>query len=209
MTHLTEDQIMRIAEATENQLPYDDAEKEMLLHLKSCESCYERFCSSLALLEVTSESGYLILSEIYGMEYAKSLAARAGNKILAVVNLVKTKLMENIDIILEQVDREGDALRFRPTLATAARGQSDASRKMYKVEDVSDEKTFIIMDPESDELLIQINAKTMSEGRIRAYLKLESGKIIDCKLEPKGKIYKGSIKGLPTEKFQIVIEETD
>lgn len=209
MTHLTEDQIMRLAEATENQLPYGDTEKEMLLHLKSCESCYERFCSSLALLEVTSESGYSILSEIYGMEYAKSLTARAGNKILAVVNLVKTKLMENIDIILEQVDREGDALRFRPTLATAARGQSDASRKMYKLEDVSDEKTFIIMDPESDELLIQINAKTISESRIRAYLKLESGKRIDCNLEPKGKIYKGSIKGLPTEKFQIVIEETD
>ena len=209
MTHLTEDQIMRLAEATENQLPYDDAEKEMLVHLKSCESCYEQFCSSLALFEVTSESGYSILSEIYGMEYARSLASRAGNKILAVVNLVKTKLMENIDIILEQVDREGDALRFRPTLATAVRGQSDASRKMYKVEDVSDEKTFIIMDPESDELLIQINAKAISEGRIRAYLKLESGKIIDCNLEPKGKIYKGSIQGLPTEKFQIVIEETD
>lgn len=209
MTHLTENQIMNLAEKTEEMYPYSDAEREMMIHLKSCESCYEQFCSSLALLEVTSDSGYTVLSEIYGMEYAKSLTARAGNKVLAVVNLVKMKLMENIDIILEQVDREDDALRFRPTLATATRGQLDTSRKMYKVEDVSDEKTFIIMDPESDELLIQINTKTISEGRIRAYLKLESGKTIDCKLEPKGKIYKGSIKGLPTEKIQIVIEETD
>lgn len=209
MTHLTKDQIMRLAEVTEHQLPYDDVEKEMLLHLKYCESCYEQFCSSLALLEVTSDSGYTVLSEIYGMEYAKSLMVRAGNRILAVVNLVKTKLMENIDIILEQVDREDDALRFRPTLATVTRGQSDTARKMYKVEDISDEKTFIIMDPECDELLIQINAQTISEGRIVAYLKLESGKKIDCKLESKGKIYKGAIKGLPTERFQIVIQETD
>ena len=209
MTHLSEKQIMNLAEKTEEMFPYGDAEKEMMIHLKSCESCYEQFCGALALLEVTSNSGYTVLSEIYGMEYAKSLTAKAGNRILAVVNLVKTKLMENIDLILEQVDREGDALRFRPTLATAARGQSDKSRKMYKVEDISDERTFIIMDPESDELLIQINAKTLFERHIRAYLKLESGQTIDCKLEPKGKIYKGSVKGLPAEKFQIVIEETD
>lgn len=209
MTHLTEIQIMRLAEATEAQRPYDDVEKEMMLHLRSCVPCYEHFCSLLALLEVTSDSGYAVLSEIYGMDYAKSLAARAGNRILAVVNFVKTKLSQNIDVILEQVDREGDTLKFRPALATIARGQSDTARKMYKVEDISDEKTFIIMDPDRDELLIQINAKVISEGSIQAYLKLESGEIIGCDLEHKGKIYKGTVKGLPTEKFQIVIEEAE
>ena len=180
-----------------------------MVHLKTCKSCYEQFCSALALLEVTSESGYSILSEIYGMEYAKSLKARAGNRILAVVNLVKTKLMENIDMILEQVDRESDALRFRPALATTKRGQSGASRRICKVEDISDDKTFIILDPENDELLVQVNAKTISKGHIRAYLKTESGEVIDCQLEPKGTIYRGIVKGLPTEKFQIVIEEAE
>lgn len=207
MTHLSEDQIMHLAEVTEDMIPYSALEKEMMLHLKSCEECYSQFCSCLALLEVTSESGYTVLSEIYGMEYAKSLAAKAGNKILAVVNLVKTKLMENMDVIMEQVEGSGDSLRFRPALATAARGLSDSSKKMYKVEDVSDEKTFIIMDPVNDELLIQINTKTIPSEKIRVYLKTESGKIIDCDMTLKGKIYKGIIKELPSEKFQIIIEE--
>ena len=209
MIHLSEDQIMHLAEVTEDMIPYSAPEKEMMLHLKSCEECYSQFCSSLALLEVTSESGYTVLSEIYGMEYAKSLAAKAGNKILAVVNLVKTKLMENIDVIMEQAEGNGDSFRFRPALATAARGLSDSSNKMYKVEDVSDEKTFIIMDPVNDELLIQINTKTIPYEKIRVYLKTESGEIIDCDMTAKGKIYKGIIKELPSEKFQIVIEEAE
>lgn len=209
MTHLSEDQIMNLAEVTEDMIPYIASEKDMMLHLKSCEECYSQFCSCLALLEVTSESGYAVLSEIYGMEYAKSLAAKAGNKILAVVNLVKTKLMENIDVIMEQAEGSGDSFRFRPALATATRGTSDSSKKMYKVEDISDEKTFIIMDPIHDELLIQINAKSVSDNKIRVYLKTESGEIIDCDMTAKGKIYKGLVKGLPPEKFQIVIEEAE
>lgn len=209
MTHLSEDQIMHLAEVTEDMIPYSALEKEMLLHLKSCEECYSQFCSCLALLEVTSESGYTVLSEIYEMEYAKSLAAKAGNKILAVVNLVKTKLMENIDVIMEQAEGSGDSFMFRPALATAARGLSDSSKKMYKVEDVSDEKTFIIMDPINDELLIQVNTKTTPYEKIRVYLKTESGEIIDCDMTAKGKIYKGIIKDLPSEKFQIVIEEAE
>lgn len=209
MTHLTENQIMNLAEKTEEMYPYSEAEREMMLHMKFCESCYEQFCSALALLEVTSESGYSVLSEIYGMEYAKSLAAKAGNKILAVVSFVKNKLLENIDVIMEQIDRETDSFRFRPSLATAARGQADSSRKMYKLEDISDEKTFIIMDPENDELMIQINARSLSGKSIRAYIETESGNIIECELQLKGKIYKGIVKGLPSEKFQIVLEETE
>lgn len=209
MTHLSEDQIMHLAEASEDMIPYSALEKDMMLHLRSCEECYSQFCSCLALLEVTSESGYAVLSEIYGMEYAKSLAVKAGNKILAVVNLVKTKLMENIDVIMEQAEGSGDSFRFRPALATAARGLSESSKKMYKLEDVADEKTFIIMDPVNDELLIQINTKTIPYEKIRVYLRTESGEIIDCDMTAKGKIYKGIIKELPSEKFQIVIEEAE
>ena len=117
--------------------------------------------------------------------------------------------MENIDVIMEHAEGSGAFFKFHPALATVARGLSESSNKMYKLEDVSDEKTFIIIDPVSDELLIQINAKTISNGRIRVYLKTESGEIIDCDMTAKGKIYKGIIKELPPEKFQIIIEEAE
>lgn len=209
MMHLSDEEIMRLAEVTEEQMNYSEHELEMMAHLKSCSSCYEKFCSSLALLEVTSDSGYAILSEIYGMEYARNLAVQAENKILAVVGLVRTKLIENMDVILEQIERKGDAFSFHPSVAMATRGLTSSSSNVYKVEDVNDDKTFIMLDPKNNELMVQINTKGLENTRIRAFLQLESGKTIEIDMEMKGKIYKGLVKNLPSEKFQIIIEEAD
>lgn len=209
MTHLSDEEIMRLAEVTEEQLIYTEQEIEMMNHLKSCTSCYEKFCSSLALLEVTSDDGYVILSEIYGMEYARKLVVQAGNKILAVVNLVRNKLLENMDVILEQVERTGDAFRFHPSLAMATRGLADSDNSVYKVEDINDDKTFIMLDSKSNELLVQINTKELGNTKIRAFLRLESGETREINMELKGKIYKGLVNKLPSEKFQIIIEEAE
>lgn len=209
MMHLSDEEIMRLAEITEEHLNYSEHELKMMNHLKTCLSCYEKFCSSLALLEVTSDSGYVVLSEIYGMEDARKLVVRAENKILAVVNLVRNKLLENIDVILEQVERTGDAFRFQPSVAMATRGLIDSDKSVYKVEDVNDDKTFIMLDPRSNELLVQINTKEFENTRIRAFLRLESGETIEINMELKGKIYKGLVNDLPSEKFQIIIEEAD
>lgn len=209
MMHLSDEEIMRLAEVTEEQLTYTEHEIEMMNHLKTCTSCYEKFCSSIALLEVTSDGGYVVLSEIYGMEYARKLVVQAGNKILAVVNLVRNKLLENMDVVLEQVERTEDAFRFHPSVAMATRGLVDSENSVYKVEDVNDDKTFIMLDPKNDELLVQINTKELKNTRIRAFLQLESGKMIEINMELKGKICKGLIKKLPSEKFQLIIEEAD
>lgn len=209
MMHLSDEEIMRLAEATEEQLAYTERELEMMNHLKTCTSCYEKFCSSLALLEVTSDSGYVVLSEIYGMEYARKLVVQAGNKILAVVNLVRNKLIENMDVILEQVERTGDTFRFHPSVAMATRGLADSDNNVFKVEDVNDDKTFIMYDPKNNELLVQINTKELESAKIRAFLQLESGETIEINMKVMGKIYKGLVNNLPSEKFQIIIEEAD
>lgn len=209
MAHLSDEQIMRLAEITEEQLTYTEQDIEMLDHLKSCTSCYEKFCSSLALLEVTSDDGYAILSEIYGMEYARKPVVQVGNKILAVVNLARNKLRENMDVILEQVEHTGDVFRFYPSVAMTTRGLADAENSIYKVEDLNDDKTFIMLDSKNNELLVQINTKELKDTKIRAFLRLESGEMIEINMEPKGKIYKGLVNKLPAEKVQIIIEGSE
>ena len=64
MKHLTDDEIYRLAELTEECEPYNDVEMEQMEHLKTCTECFDKFCVTLALLEVTNESGYMVLSEI-------------------------------------------------------------------------------------------------------------------------------------------------
>ncbi len=209
MTHLSEDALLRLAERTEADLPYSDSELKMMDHLKSCVPCYNKFCSALALLSVTSESGYAVLSEMYALKKEDRPLRRASNKILAAVDLAINRLAENVDVVLDQVRSAGDAFFFHPSLAMATRGLSESGQGIYKVEDINDEKTFIAVDPVGGGLLIQINTKELGNIRLRVYLQLEGGGTVEIPLRQKGKLCKGQISALPSERFQIVVEAVD
>ena len=209
MTHLSEDNLLRLAEIAEEDLSYSDSDLEMVNHLKNCVSCYDKFCSALALLSVTSKSGYIVLSEMYALKREEDPIKQVSNKILAAVNFAINRFTENIDVVLDQVRSASDAFFFQPSLAMATRGLSESDQGIYKVEDISDEKTFIAVDPTSNELLIQINTKELGNIRIRAFLQLENGETIEIQLQQKGKIYKGQTSNLPSERFRIIVEEVE
>lgn len=209
MTHLSEDNLLRLAEITEEDLSYNDSDLEMVNHLKTCVSCYNKFCSALVLLSVTSESGYIVLSEMYALKQEENPIKQVSNKILAAVNFAINRFAENIDVILDQVKSASDAFLFQPSLAMATRGLSESDQGIYKVEDINDEKTFIAVDPTNNELLIQINTKEFENIRIRASIQLESSETIEIQLQQKGKVYKGQISNLPSERFQIIVEAVE
>lgn len=205
MIHVSEDSIMKLAEATEEQLIYTKEQVEMMNHLKTCETCFERFCSALALQEVFSDAGYAYLSDLYNMSYAKSLTNKVVKRTLAVVNLIRNEVHNDLSMILEQVRREGDAFRFSPALAMSTRGVTASKSRVYKVEDVNNEKTFIAVDSASNELLVQINTKELDGAKIQVFLETESGERAEIKLEQVGKNYKGIVRDLPEGKLQLII----
>lgn len=209
MTHLSEENLLRLAEITEEDLSYNDNELEMMDHLKTCVPCYKKFCSALTLLSVTSESGYMILSKMYALKQADPPIKQVSNKILAVVNFAVNRLTGNIDVVLNQVKSGSDAFFFQPSLAMATRSLSEATQEIYKIEDINDEKTFIAVDPVSRDLMIQISTKELGNIHIRAFLQLENGDMIEIPLQQKGNIYKGQISDFPSEKFQIIVEECE
>lgn len=209
MKHLSDDDIMRLAEITEEELIYSDADLQLMDHLKTCAACYDKFCASLALVQTFSEVGSFALSDIFKMEYANSLIAKAANKVLAVVDLARNRLAEKVCVIMKQVDDLDASLRFHPSLAAAARNMSDSETKLYRFEDAGDDKSYIVYDADINELLIQINTKDLSCSGIRVRLELESGDEIIVNVEKKGKIFTGVIKQIPSDRFRIVIEADD
>lgn len=209
MIHLSDEQLIRLAEVADEHFIYNEHELEQMEHLKTCTYCYEKFCSVRTLLEVTSDSGYSVLSEIYGIKYAGVNSVQEENRILAVINIARNKLMESIDGVLEQINRTKASFCFEPVLAAATRGNSENNSCIYKVEDIDDDKTFVVFDSKNDELFIQINTKGLMIKKIAVYLQRESGTKIEIPLQSTGKIYKGTLKNLPTEKMQIVIEKEE
>lgn len=209
MTHLSEDDLLRLAEITEEDISYSDSDLEMMNHLKTCASCYEKFCSALTLLSTTSESGYIALSEMYASKRERNPMKRVSDRILATVDLAINRLTKNVDIVLNQVKSESTAFFFQPSLAMATRGLSDSGPGIYRVEDINDEKTFIAVDTVAHNLLIQINTKELEITHIKAFLQLESGDTIEIHLQQRGKIYKGKISDFPSENFRILVKECE
>lgn len=205
MRHLSDDEIILLAEMTDEELIYTKEQIEMMGHLKICRSCYDKFCGAMMLTEVTSESGYAYLSKIYGMDYAKSTTAKVLTKTLAVVDLIKKEIHNTVSTVLEQVAGDNDAFTFSPAIAMATRSLPDLESSLYKIEDISDEKTFIVVDAKRRELLIQINARNYGDSIIKVFLQYESGETIEIPLEYKNAVYKGIVRNLADGNARLVI----
>lgn len=206
MSHLSDDEILQLAEIVDDQQIFTDSQVHMMEHLKFCGPCYEKFCGAMALFEVIGDNSIVDLSDIYEMKYAKSLLRQKESKTLAVVNLIRKSIHQKIEMVLEQVSSAEDAYRFQPSPIMATRGSLGAAGSIYKVEDTDDERSFIAVDPNKKELLLQINTKGLLDSQIKAFLQYESGENIEIHMDSKGNYCKGKISGFPDKDAQLVIK---
>lgn len=206
MTHLTEEQLYQLADATVEMQPYSEEELEQMEHLKTCESCYDKFCAALAVLEVTSESGYAVLADIYGT--AKETAKEQGmnERVLAVLIVIRDNFKTQVSAVIEQMSRMNSQFCFEPQLAFAARGVNEGGSPVYKVEDVEDDKTFVVFDSVKKELLVQVNTRELTNKDIKIVLEFDDGQIQNVPVTQKGNLVKGSIAEIPDMNFEIRME---
>lgn len=209
MTHLTEDQIYKLAELTIEAQPYAKEELAQMEHLKECKSCYEKFCTLLALLDATSESGYTILSEVFSKVNKKEKVDHVSENILAVLRVVRNNVEKTVSSVIEQIGWNESQFQFEPQLAFATRGIEKKNSTIYKVENVDDEKTFVLFDYYRNELMIQINTKNLNNKNIKLYIEFEDGSKKTIMNEKKGKIVYGVMRNIPEMNFEIHMEIDD
>lgn len=207
MNHLSDNELMLLAETTIGLYPYDDNQLKQMDHLKECSSCYEEFCSLLAILEVTSEQGYTVLSEMYNMQSEVHQKEQSENKVIAAINIIASKLKENINTAFEQIEFKKSCLFFQPDFAAASRGIGTNEQTVYKLIDIEDENTFIAMDIKSHKILVQVNAKPLEQSNIQIYVKSNNDEIIEIPLTKQGEIYKGISTEIHFDSFQVIIEQ--
>ena len=104
MMHLTGDEIFELAQLTEDGWQYSCLNLQQMEHLRTCRSCYEKFCSALAVMDVTSEGGYMVLSEIYSID-TESEKFFQGRRILAVVQVIREKIEDSVSAVMKQVEQ--------------------------------------------------------------------------------------------------------
>lgn len=205
MTHLTDEQIYNLAELTEEMLSYSETELEQMEHLKICEICYNKFCAARVISEITSENGYAILSEIY-QKKSENIEEYLEKRILAVLKVIRDNFRNQA---IKQIKNENSRFQFGPQLAYGMRGFETEEQKIHKVEDIEDEKTFIVFDSTKSELFVQINVQELENKDIRVTLEFENNQNIEVPVVRKGIFVKGTIENIPDKDFEIRIENVN
>lgn len=208
MMHLTGDEIFELAQLTEDGWQYSSLNLQQMEHLRTCRSCYEKFCSALAVMDVTSEGGYIVLSEIYSID-TESEKVFQGRKILAVVQVIREKIEDSVSAVMKQVEQAGSVFNFTPALAAAVRGGGRIDSEIFKIEDADDDRTFIVFDAGKKELMVQINSTGLETENVKAYIYFHNSEMIEVGLEKKGKYLKGVLGNISDNDFQIRIEYMD
>lgn len=208
MMHLTGDEIFELAQLTEDGWQYSCLNLQQMEHLRTCRSCYEKFCSALAVMDVTSEGGYMVLSEIYSID-TESEKVFQGRRILAVVQVIREKIEDSVSAVMKQVEQAGSVFKFTPALAAAVRGGGRTDSEIFKIEDADDDRTFIVYDAGKKELMVQIHSTGLETENVKAYICFHNSEMIEVDLEKKGKYLKGVLGNISDNDFQIRIEYMD
>lgn len=227
LDHIDFDMLYRLAECVEEEHPFDDAETAAMEHIADCKECYKKFCSLAALMSVTSNSGYIVLSEKFAESKARREAERKAerggekgiasqmkgrsSRVMAVISIAIQKVKEAVSVRMEQVGQEEGSILFEAPLAIAARDVSgnvlgEEEEAVKKLEDIENERNFVAVDPAEKVLLVQVDARELGD-HTAAYLILENGSRIDIPFVKTGAVLKGKIENIREGEFKLYLEK--
>lgn len=202
MMHLTDDRLYHLAELSCDAEFLNPEEKQQLEHVKSCRECFEKYCVFATILDAMSLDCSLVFDPSVLTENAVSPAKR----ILASLKVTYKRVQDTITLVGEQLQQNIAAFAFEPVLATAVRGGSSAKTSLLRMEDIEDERTYFIYDAESHKIMLQF-AVNADHKNAKAYLQLEDQTTIEIPLERKGNYLKGVLSEIPSDSFELRIEE--
>lgn len=205
MIHPNEDEIFELAEKVSSGEKLSEKDILAIRHIKECRACYGSFCVAIAIFDATTNEAIQDVSEMRRAEYAASQAVR---KHVSVVAVIRQKIDGVKSAILEQINGVESAFSFEPALAMATRGDdTNTPNNIIKLEELDDEKTFIVFDSDKNELYIQVNTRNIQNKSLQAYLMFSDQRIVALPLTQEGGFLKGRINNLPDVDFKIYFEE--
>lgn len=206
MRHLIYDELLQLAEASASQEGFDDIQIEQLEHLKTCKDCYETFCLLSALSDIMSESGSYAFRNPDSISIVSETVKELKNKVIAKFQVIRNVATTAIDAVFEQIDQAASVLQFGPSLATATRGSGKADSTTIRLEEFEDDKTYVVFDPEKNEIGLQINIRGMEIESLHVFIELDDSTRLELPVIRRGNIVKGNMGDIPNCNFQITIE---
>lgn len=208
MNHVDFNILYRLAELVDDEQPFNDEETEYMRHISDCKECYDKFISLISIKGVISDSGYIALSNIFNTGNDYEAKEEISKRVMAVISVVKTKIKNKVSVMMEQVEEVKEGLVFEKPFAVAARNTDENNQsELEKLEDIENEKNYVVVDLSSNELLVQIDTRDLKGKSVDIYIIQESGTKMFIPVERVGLLVKGKLSKIPDEQFKLYIEE--
>ena len=88
----------------------------------------------------------------------------------------------------------------------ATRGSGKTDSKIIRLEEFEDDKTYVVFNPETNEIGVQINVRGLEIENLHVFIELDDSTRIELPVTKRGNIVKGNMGNIPNCNFQITIE---
>lgn len=205
MIHVDFEELYDLAELMTNDLPLDDNKMELMTHISECKECYEKFCSLVAIIEATNETGLIAMREIIEKNLEPETQS-IREHVFAVISVRLKMIKDQIEVVMEQLQSGAESICLEAPFAMAARDvEGDKNTKISKLEDIENEKTFITFDAVSDTIYIQVDISEFENEELRVYLVSDEGEQKEVPVSREGSLVRGKISGIEKSSFEIYI----
>lgn len=196
MKHLTDDQILTLANRIISQTTLSRDDELAMLHISACNECYALLKCTLAVMEVTDHIDSLVTLPKKEVKASTPTSS-------AIIKVV----VVNVSAILEQLQQETAEWIFdKPFALSGSRSGQDDRSNIQTMEDIDNSETFVSYDPESRKLVVQIDGRD-TDGIPKAYLKYADGRTQAIKFEKREHIYLGEVYNLRDGEYELIIEK--
>lgn len=190
MKHLTDEQILSLAETVLQEVPFFPLQQRDMLHIANCEQCYRLLMCTMAVMDTTDH-----------MEHAlppKKHPSDSG----VVIQLV----VLDMAAMLKQLDINAGEWVFDAPLSATTRSSGGDEAVLEKLEDIDNPGTFVTFDPLKKVLDLQLSCEQF-ETAPKVWLKEANGNLREIHLNRDGVYYWAQISGLEPGTYEIILEK--
>ncbi|MBR5800861.1 MAG: hypothetical protein IKY23_12465 [Lachnospiraceae bacterium] len=206
MRHIGFEMLNCLAEMVDEGQPLNEQDKCAMNHISECKECYDKFCALLLLQDVTNETGYIELAEMFKVRKPAKAIEVVNEKVMAVISVVTKQMKNAIAVLMEQIGDIREGFAFEKALVPITRSVSEKELVVPKMEEAENEDTFVMFDPYLHELLIQIDMSDSDLREFEIYILLEEREKIKVPMKRLGTLAIGKLEQVPDADFQIYIE---
>lgn len=194
--HLTNDNLRHLAMLVVDDLPFRSDDVALMQHIGECEECFRKLQCYMAIYESIE---YEETNQLLTME--QDMQKQSEDTAIISIVFVDTKA------VFRQLNAETSAWIFDNALAGIGQrtiGENEQFESRY--EDVENSETYVAYNEDKKELVVQIDGRSLtSPPAVR--LRFLSGKESVLQMQRHEHLYVATVRELPKDSFEIVIEK--